>query len=297
MPNSTQKSIVTDAVWETNSQRSTFEVDYCRFNNRTSFPFDHLESFASHTNQLTLECQAHSLKYISSSSIKWYKNGLLLDPVSSGKYAAIQQHGLLQLSIANPNETDSGEYRCDIELPGQPVQSVSHNVTVKPSIAAPIPEERQKRRPNQERATIEERSTREHGEKHAAPVALASFMKNLTIEEGNRAKFVCSVIGKVESVDWFKNNVPLQPELDRRYRMTTTDATVSLEIQDVVPDDSGFYTCTINGRRNSVTSSSKLTVYEAYNKSRKVSLTYDRPPMSSPLSEFIEKGKHVHSSA
>lgn len=190
------------------------------------------------------------------------------------------------MSIANPNESDSGEYRCDIELPGQSVQSISHNVNVKPSIAAPVPEERQKRR------TKDERVNGDHDVKHAAPVALASFMKNLIIEEGNRAKFVCSIIGTVESVEWFKNNVPLQSELDRRYRITTTDATVSLEIQDVSPNDSGFYTCTINGRRNSVTSSSKLTVYEAHNKSRKQSLTHDRPPASSPLSEFIGTGKH-----
>lgn len=181
-------------------------------------------------------------------------------------------------------------------MAGQPVQSISHKVNVKPSIAAPVPEERQKRRQKDERANGQERCGRDQDEKHAAPVALASFMKNLIIEEGNRAKFVCSVIGTVESVEWFKNNVPLQPELDRRYRMTTTDATVSLEIQDVTPNDSGFYTCTINGRRNSVTSSSKLTVYEAHNKSRKLSLTHDRPPASSPLSEFIDKGKHFQSS-
>lgn len=212
--------------------------------------------------------------------------------MSSGRYAASQQNGLLRLSIANPNETDSGEYRCAIQLSGQPVQSILRNVIVKPSIKQSIEplvlstDERSKRRQIQEHATAQERS-------HATPVALASFMKNLTIEEGNRAKFVCSVFGKVESVEWFKNNVPLQSELDRRLRMTTTDATVALEIQDVVPNDSGFYTCTINGRRNSVTSSSKLTVYEAYKNTRKVSLTYDRPPMSSPFTEFIEKGKHL----
>lgn len=164
---------------------------------------------------------------------------------------------------------------------------------MKPSIAAPIPEERQKRRTNDERNDT--RDDRIGVREHAAPVALASFMKNLTIEEGYRAKFVCSVIGKVDSVEWLKNNVPLQSESNCRYRMTTTDATVSLEIQNVVPDDSGFYTCTIKGRRNSVTSSSKLTVYEAYNKARKVSLAYDFPPVSSPLSEFTEKGNHLHS--
>lgn len=262
----------------------TFEVELPSVISMASFRTLHLESFTPHSNQLTLECQAHTTQYISSSSVKWFKNGIQLDHLSSGKYTAIQQNGLVRLSIANPNETDSGEYKCEIALSGQPVQTISHSVSVKPTIAAPVPEERQKRR--------QERSNREQ---HAAPVALSSFMKNLTIEEGYRAKFVCSVIGQVETVEWFKDNVPLQLELDRRLRFTNSDALVGLEIQDVIPSDSGYYTCTINGRRNSVTSSSKLTVYEAY-KSHKKSLTYNRPPMPSSLTEFIAKGNisHIH---
>lgn len=203
------------------------------------------------------------------------------------------------MSIANPNETDSGEYRCEIELLGQPTKSASHNVTIEPSIATPVPEERQKGRHYQhQQEKDKEEKERQHAiqkltseREHAAPIALSSFMKNLTIEEGGRAKFVCSVVGNVEfSVEWFKNNIPLQS--DRRYRITTSDAIVGLEILDVVPSDSGFYTCTIKGQRNSVTSSSKLTVYEAYSpKSRKKLLTHDRPPMPLSLSEFIGKGK------
>lgn len=205
------------------------------------------------------------------------------------------QNGLLQLLIVNPNEMDSGEYRCEIELSGQPAQKMSHTVTIEPSIAAPVPGERQKRR-QQHQSDDEERKRASHmscEREHAAPIALASFMKNLTIEEGGRAKFVCSIVGNVEFVvEWFKNNIPLRPELDDRYRVITSDAIVGLEILDVVTSDSGFYTCTIKGQRNSVTSSSKLTVYEAYSpKSRKKSLTHDRPPMPLPLSEFIGKGK------
>lgn len=200
------------------------------------------------------------------------------------------------MSISNPNETDSGDYRCEIELSGQPTQSISHTVTVEPSIAAPVPEERQKRRHHQNQQEKEEKEQqlvvqRPIEREHVAPIALASFMKNLTVEEGGRAKFVCSVVGNVEFVvEWFKNNTPLP--LDPRYHITTTDAIVGLEILDVLPSDSGFYTCTIKGQRNSVTSSSKLTVYEAYSpRSRKKSLTHDRPPMPLPLSEFIGKGK------
>lgn len=161
-----------------------------------------------------------------------------------------------------------------------------------------MPEERQKRHHHHNQQENEEHERRHVTQKpsereHAVPIALASFMKNLTIEEGGRAKFVCSVVGNVEfAVQWFKNNAPLPS--DPRYHTTASDAIVGLEISDVVPSDSGFYTCTIKGQRNSVTSSSKLTVYEAYNpKSRKKSLTHDRPPMPLPLSEFVGKGKSI----
>lgn len=258
------------------------------------------ESFV-HANQLILECKAHSPKYINLSSIKWYKDGIPLHTSSYGKYVTANQNGLLQLVIANANGMDSGEYLCEIELAGLAIQSTPHTVTIEPSVAAPVPEERQKRR-HQQQQHQEKQQERHHTvqksneREHAAPIALASFMKNLTIEEGGRAKFVCSVVGNAEfGVEWFKNNMPLQPELDRRYHATTSDAIVGLEIQDVVPSDSGFYTCTINGQRNSVTSSSKLTVYEACSpRSRKKSRTYDRPSMPLPLSEFTGKGKPSH---
>lgn len=170
------------------------------------------ESFAPHSNQFSLECQVNSTQYISSSSIKWFKDGVLIDHVSNGRYSMIQQNGLIRLSIVNPNETDSGEYTCEIGLPGQPVRSVSQHISVKPSITVPVPEMRLKNRHSQKHAI-----QREHGEKNVPHVALASFMKNLTIEEGGRAKFVCSVIGQVDTVEWFKDNVQLQPESHCRY--------------------------------------------------------------------------------
>lgn len=172
------------------------------------------ESFAPHSNQFSLECQVkNSPQYINSSSIKCFKNGVPIDVESNGKYSIVQQNGLIRLSIANPNETDSGEYKCEIGLPDQPVRSVSQHISVKPSITVPVPETRLKNRHSQKRDI-----QRDHSEKNVSHVALASFMKNLTIEEGSRAKFVCSVIGKVDTVEWFKDNVQLQPESHCRYQ-------------------------------------------------------------------------------
>lgn len=131
---------------------------------------------------------------------------------------------------------------------------------------------------------------RRQSDKHKQPIGFESFMKNLTIEEGNRAKFVCGVIGQVTSVDWYKDNKLLEVEMDRRYRFTLSEGLISLEINGVLIDDSGFYTCTINGQRNSITSSSKLTVYESY-KPQKKEVAYESPSIRSQLSEYIARGE------
>lgn len=130
---------------------------------------------------------------------------------------------------------------------------------------------------------------------HKQPIGFESFMKNLTIEEGNRAKFICGVIGQVTSVDWYKDNKLLKVEMDRRYRFTLSDGLIGLEINSVLIGDSGFYTCTINGQRNSITSSSKLTVYESYKPQQK-SVAYESPSIRSQLSAYIAKGngKYCH---
>lgn len=115
-------------------------------------------------------------------------------------------------------------------------------------------------------------------------------MKNFTIEEGNRVKFLCGVIGQIVSVDWFKDNQLLCIETDRRYRYMQLDGLVGLEIFDLSISDSGFYTCTVNGPRNSITSSSKLTVYESLNGTPRKPV-FARPSIRSQLSDYIAKGK------
>lgn len=190
---------------------------------------------------------------------------------------------MLQLYISNTNENDSGEYTCRIELPDQPIKTISHNVDV-PTKNVPT------------RATyaqIERQTKKMPSDAENKPISLESFMKNLTIEEGNRAKFICSVIGQVQSVDWLKDNIPLKIASDPRYRDTRSDGLVGLEIYDVMPSDSGFYTCTIRGQRNSVTSSSKLTIYESYSRNRKPSRESIRPSSIIPhVRESISRGKH-----
>lgn len=198
--------------------------------------------------------------------------------MTNQRYSFTQKSALLQLLISSPDESDSGEYTCRIEQPGQPSKSISHNVNV-PEKKVPVSETQRQAK----RGLPEQRESLDAENK---PISLETFMKNLTIEEGNRAKFICSVIGHIQSINWFKDNKPLSIDTDHRYKLTHSDGLVGLEIHDVMPNDSGFYTCTIRGRRNSVTSSSKLTVYESYSRRPKI----DRPSIPAQSHESISKG-------
>lgn len=233
---------------------------------------------------MVLESHIYGAQEINPSTIKWYKNGIDLTQFSSDKYTFKQESDRLLLIITNPDEHDSGKYMCNIQSGDKQIETIPHHVYAKP-FQSPVEHRIQRRHSAQENRYEKQSPSVEYKQ----PIALESFMKNLTIEEGNRAKFICSVVGQVQSVQWFKDNVPLEVDTDRRYRTTNTDGLIGLEIKEVDPNDSGYYTCTIIGRRNSVTSSSKLTVYERY-ETRKKSISYDRPPIRTSLSEYIDKG-------
>lgn len=248
-----------------------------------------LESYVPHLNQLILECQIHSDSHLFSPSIVWQKNGHQLHPSTDSKYSMIShENGRQQLLIANPSQVDSGHYTCRAETASrETLDAVSCIVNV-PAEEKPQskPIERQSRRDKR-------RSSGESDYKQ--PIALESFLKNLTVEEGGRAKFICSIIGPVSFVDWYKDNKLLSTEDSRRYRTHNENGLVSLEILDVDVSDSGFYTCTIHGRRNDVTSSSKLTVYASIKMQRKSDeiqpITIERPPVAATT--YTKNGKFI----
>lgn len=228
-----------------------------------------------------LQCQIHCTDTRNESSIKWYKDEVQLDYTANQKYKFEQNNKQLSLQINNPNANDSGKYKCQFESNGNVLKSISHYVDV-PAKIDPFSEKDRRRYPANKSMS-----------QHTQTIAFESFMKNITIEEGNRVKFLCGVIGQVASVDWFKDNQLLCIETDRRYRYMKSDGLVGLEIFDLAINDSGFYTCTVNGPRNSITSSSKLTVYESFKGAPQKS-AYVRPSIRSQLSDYIAKGKQRH---
>lgn len=239
-------------------------------------------------NQLILECQIHSDSHSFSPSIVWQKNGHQLHPSTDNKYAMIShENGRQQLLIAHPSQVDSGHYTCRAETrSGETLDTVSCIVNV-PAEEKPHPQ------PIERRSRADKRRSNVESE-YKQPIAMESFLKNLTVEESGRAKFICSIIGPVSFVDWFKDNKLLETQDSRRYRTISEDGLVSLEILDVDVNDSGFYTCTVHGRRNDVTSSSRLTVYPSIKSQRKFDeippITIERPPIAATT--FTKKGEN-----
>lgn len=219
----------------------------------------------------------------------WQKNGHQLHPGTDSKYSIItHENGRQQLLIANPSQVDSGHYTCRAETTsGETLDAISCIVNV-PAEDKPQPKaiERQSRR---------DKSRPNGGSEYRQPIALESFLKNSTVEEGGRAKFICSIIGPVSFVDWYKDNQLLATQDSHRYRTTSENGLVSLEILNCDVEDSGFYTCTIHGRRNDVTSSSRLTVYASINTQRKFieipPITIERPPIAATA--FTKYGKNI----
>lgn len=241
------------------------------------------ESFVPHSNQLILECQIHSEKPSSEEpdvSVVWLKNGRPLLPSGDRKYSMIRhENGTQQLLITHPEQTDSGHYSCRLETSeGHLLNEISKVV----NCAAPTIDIHDNKE-NQLKET-RRRKSKPQIQERKQPIALESFLKNMTVEEGQRAKFVCSIIGPVTSVDWLRDNRPISEREDVRYIMSDNDGIVSLEIQDVEFKDAGFYTCIVNGPRNNVSSSSRLSIYAASNRRRPSipSSFTDRPPISIP---------------
>lgn len=204
---------------------------------------------------------------------------------SDNKYSFItHENGTQQLLISQPSKDDSGHYTCQIESPSEQMEEISYRLNF--SQQNDLVESRSRRSPEQQR--VRRKTKSESEDKH--PIALETFLKNMTVEEGGRAKFICSVIGPITSVEWFKDNKVLPVHSDRRYRALNEDGLNSLEIQEVNVNDSGYYTCTLSGRRNDLTTSSKLTVYES-SKSKRTSdhlTNYDRPPIAAYKGTFFD---------
>lgn len=248
------------------------------------------ETFNPHSNQLILECRIHSDKPDAEEpniSVTWLKNGRPLYLSGDRKYSMIRhENGRQQLLVSQPDQGDSGRYSCRLET------SEGHLLNEASKIVNCVVPGYKSRKDEESHREERSKKVKPNLSERKQPIAMESFLKNMTVEEGQRAKFVCSTIGPVTSVEWLRDNRPLTTNEDNRYTMTNSNGIVSLEIQDVEFKDAGFYTCNIKGPRNNVSSSSRLCIYASSTRKRPSFGFADRPPISIP-SVKSGKGKLV----
>lgn len=101
-----------------------------------------------------------------------------------------------------------------------------------------------------------------------------SFLKNVTVIEGNNAKFICSVRGPDADVVWMKDFVPIRR--NSRISSSVNDGLVILEIHEALPSDSGEYTCLVKNTKSEITTTAKLNVYDRTNEKLNVPPSFSR---------------------
>lgn len=101
-----------------------------------------------------------------------------------------------------------------------------------------------------------------------------SFLKNVTVSEGNPAKFICSVRGPDADVVWMKDSVPIRR--NSRIASSVNDGLVILEIPETLSSDSGEYTCLVKNSKSEITTTAKLNVYDRTNEKLNVPPSFSR---------------------
>lgn len=254
------------------------------------------ETFLPHLNQAIIECQITPDQI--SSKVSWFKDGTRIEPSVDPKYSFIKhENGTAQLLIANPSDADSGKYTCQVKNDIGQEEQVYHSLDIRPAYV--------KKKIDHEKTRMVENAYDRRGRRNEYdigyklhPISLESHMRSMTIEKNGRAKFILSVLGPIKTIVWKKDNIPIDINNNHRYRSINHDGLISLEILNADRDDSGFYSCTVSGDRNEVTSNSMLTVYESTPRaSRSVTSfshdhhlpisRYSRPSRGIPLLQII----------
>lgn len=82
---------------------------------------------------------------------------------------------------------------------------------------------------------------------------------------GEKAQFSCATDASVKNLTatWLKDNKPLEDKLADRIKILAQENHFTLELQNVMVEDSGHYTCRVSGADgNTITCSAQLEVHE-----------------------------------
>ncbi|XP_023937954.2 uncharacterized protein LOC112045836 isoform X2 [Bicyclus anynana] len=91
----------------------------------------------------------------------------------------------------------------------------------------------------------------------------STHLTDRTAVESSRVKLTCSILSSTDPViSWYKNGKLLDNK--QKCRTKYVDGLITLEILNVVPGDSGEYSCTVENENGSITSSANLKVYPGF---------------------------------
>lgn len=180
------------------------------------------------------------------------KNGSAL---SESERNSIVEHrdGTRQLIIYQPAADDNATYEC-VATNSMKTTKIKHTVDITDAL------EQFDRR---HRMTVSDESN-EIG--MTERLLFDTFLKNVTVEAGRSAKFICSVKGSVSDrqVEWHKDGKVIDFEANSaRYARSFKGGLIICEIFHTTVDDSGEFTCLIHKGLHEITTTSKLFVFAA----------------------------------
>ena len=207
--------------------------------------------------------------------VTWFRNNVLLEP--GDRYEEKKVEDAHRLIIHKPTPNDSGEVKC------QATNEVGRVESVAQLIVKPVQKQEEevadegKRNDDIEEVsvsyTVDVQSEVPLGavlgvpkeEKTLVPPEIAKSLKDLTVTEGDTARFEVEISGNpTPDVEWFNNGAKIEGNEET---LLESDGNIRrLVLMDVLPEDEGEYLVTATNEVGKVSCTGKLSVKEKIKK-------------------------------